>query len=161
MESAIVALGFVCRGDCASTKGSAIVRRRMFVHREHRSIVAALYQPCALMPAEKGAAQRAPVERTSGSTSIPMISYAMNGSVIRSRSTMPGDKPMRPIPRELVQDFPSSSAAELLSGHARRLVDLESNERTRMIEVDEWKAFALCDALDDAWARRIESFRWK
>ena len=160
MESAVVTLGFTRRGDCVSTKGAAIVRRRMFVHRQQRSIVAALSQPCALVPAEKSKPARAPEERSAGPTSLSLISYGMNGSVIRSRSTAPGEKPMRPIPREFVQDFPSATAAELLSGHARRLVDIETNERTRMIEVDEWKAFALCDALDDAWARRIESFRW-
>jgi hypothetical protein len=160
MESAVVALGFTRRGDCASTKGTAIVRRRMFVHRQQRSIVAALFQPCTLVPAEKGNAQRPPEERSAGPTSLSLISYGMNGSVIRSRSTAPGEKPMRPIPREFVQDFPSAPAAELFSVHARRLADIETNDRTRMIEVDEWKAFALCDALDDAWARRIESFRW-
>jgi len=67
---------------------------------------------------------------------------------------------MRPIPRELVQDFPSASASGLLEAHAQRLVELESRDRTRMIEVDEWSAFALADAIDDAWARRIESFGW-
>jgi len=160
LESALIALGFTRRGDCASTKGTAIVRRRMFVNHQKRSIVAALLHQFALVPAEKGAAHRAPEERSTGPTSLSMISYGMNGSVIRSRSTVPGEKPMRPIPRELVQDFPSATAAELLSGHARRLVDLEAKDRTRMIEVDEWSAFALADALDDAWARRIESFRW-
>jgi hypothetical protein len=73
---------------------------------------------------------------------------------------MPGDKAMRPIPRELVQDFPSASPAELLDEHARNVLDIEARDRTRMIEVDEWSAFALADALDDAWARRIESFGW-
>ena len=160
MAGAVVALGFTRRGDCVSTKGMAIVRRRMFVHRQQRSIVAALYQQCALVSAEKGKPVRAPEERSAGPTSLSLISYGMNGSVIRSRSTAPGEKPMRPIPREFVQDFPSATAAELLSAHMRRLVDIESSEQTRMIEVDEWKAFALCDALDDAWARRIESFRW-
>ena len=160
LERALVTSGFTRRGDCVSTKGTAIVRRRMFVHREKRSIVAALYQQCVLVHAEKGTVLRAPEERSAGPTTESLISYGMNGSVIRSRSTAPGEKPMRPIPRELVQDFPSASATELLTGHARRLVDIETNDRTRMIEVDEWKAFALCDALDDAWARRIESFRW-
>ncbi len=159
-ESALIALGFSRRGDCVSTKGTALVRRRIFVHRQRRTIVAALFHTCALIPAEKGTPKSAPEERPVGPTTMSMISYGMNGSVVRSRATAPGDKPMRPIARELVQDFPSASAPVLLEEHARRLVEIEARDRTRMIEVDEWSAFALADALDDAWARRIESFGW-
>ena len=155
-----VALGFSRRGDCVSTKGNALVRRRIFVHRQRRTIVAALFHTCALVPAEKGTPKTAPEERSVGPTSLSLISYGMNGSVVRSRATTPGDKPIRPIARELVQDFLAASPAELLDEHARRVVDIEARDRTRMIEVDEWSAFALADALDDAWARRIESFGW-
>jgi hypothetical protein len=159
-EAALAALGFSRRGDCVSTKGSALVRRRIFVHRQRRTIVAVLFHTCALVPAEKGTPKTAPAERPVGPTTLSMISYGMNGSVVRSRATAPGDKPMRPIARELVQDFPSASPAVLLDEHARRIAEIEARDRTRMIEVDEWSAFALADALDDAWARRIESFGW-
>jgi hypothetical protein len=159
-EAGLAALGFTRRGDCVSTKGNALVRRRIFVHRQRRTIVAALFHTCALVPPEKGTPKSAPEERSVGPTSLSMISYGMNGSVVRSRSTAPGDKAMRPIARELVEDFPSASPAELLDDHARRIVEIEARDRTRMIEVDEWSAFALADALDDAWARRIESFGW-
>ena len=160
LETALERLGFTRRGDCTSTKGNAIVHRRIFVNRGRRSIVAALFHTCALIPAEKGKPNSAPEERSVGPTSLSMISYGMNGTVVRSRSIAPGEKPMRPIPRELVQDFPSASAADLLNAHAQRIVELEARDRTRMIDVDEWSAFALADALDDAWARRIESFGW-
>jgi hypothetical protein len=159
-ETALIALGFSRRGDCVSTKGNALVRRRIFVDRQRRTIVAVLFHTCALVPAEKGKPKSAPEERSAGPTTLSMVSYGMNGSVVRSRATAPGDKPMRPIARELVQDFPSASPAELLDEHARRIADIEARDRTRMIEVDEWSAFALADALDDAWARRIESFGW-
>jgi hypothetical protein len=159
-ETRLLALGFTRRGDCVSTKGNALVRRRIFVHRQQRSIVAALFHTCALVPAAKGTPKTAPEERSIGPTSLSMISYGMNGSVVRSRATAPGDKPMRPIARELVQDYPSAAPAELMVGHAHRILDIEARDRTRMIEVDEWSAFALADALDDAWARRIESFGW-
>jgi len=160
LETAVAALGFTRRGDCVSTKGNAIVRRRIFVNRGRRSIVAVLFHSCALIPPGKGKAGTAPEERSAGPTSLSMVSYGMNGSLVRSRSTSPGEKPMRPVPREFVEDFPSASPSELLDAHARRLVALETRDRTRMIEVDEWSAFALSDALDDAWARRIESFGW-
>jgi hypothetical protein len=160
LEAALAALGFTRRGDCVSTKGNAIVRRRIFVNRGRRSIVAALFHTCALIPAAKGTPNIAPEERSVGPTSLSMISYGMNGSLVRSRSTAPGEKPMRPIPRELLEDFSSSSSADLLDAHAQRLIALESRDRTRMIDVDEWSAFALADAIDDAWARRIESFGW-
>jgi hypothetical protein len=160
LEAGLAALGFTRRGDCVSTKGNALVRRRIFVHRQRRTIVAALFHTCALVPPEKGMPKSAPEERAVGPTSLSMISYGMNGSVVRSRSTAPGDKAMRPIARELVEDFPSASPAELLDDHARRIVEIEARDRTRMIDVDEWSAFALADALDDAWARRIESFGW-
>jgi hypothetical protein len=159
-ETGLLALGFTRRGDCVSTKGSALVRRRIFVHRQRRTIVAALFHTCALMPAEKGRPKTAPEERSVGPTTLSMISYGMNGSVVRTRATAPADKPMRPIARELVQDFPSATPAALLDEHASRLAEIEARDRTRMIEVDEWSAFALADALDDAWARRIESFGW-
>ena len=159
-EAALLALGFVRRGDCVSTKGAAIVRRRIFVHRERRTIVAALFHTSAMTPADKSKPKSAPEERSVAPTSLSMISYGMNGSVVRSRATAQGDKPMRPIPRELVEDFPSASAADLLSAHSRRIADVEARDHTRMIEVNEWSAFALADALDDAWARRIESFGW-
>jgi len=160
LETAVAALGFTRRGDCVSTKGNAIMRRRIFVNRSRRSIVAILFHPCALVPPAKGSASTAPEERSAGPTSLSMISYGMNGSLVRSRSTTPGEKPMRPIPKEFVEDFPSATASELLDAHSSRLVALEARDRTRMIEVDEWSAFALSDALDDAWARRIESFGW-
>lgn len=159
-EAALTALGFSRRGDCVSTKGNALVRRRIFVDRQRRTIVAALFHTCALVPAEKGTPKSAPEERLVGPTTLSMISYGMNGSVVRSRATAPGDKPMRPIARELVQDFPNAAPGDLLEEHARRIAEIEARYSTRMIEVDEWSAFALADALDDAWARRIESFGW-
>lgn len=160
LETAVAAIGFTRRGDCVSTKANAIVHTRIFVNRGRRSIVAVLFHPCTLIPAGKGNAGSAPEERSAGPTTLSMISYGMNGSLVRSRSTSVGEKPMRPIPREFVEDFPSASPSELLDAHAQRLVALEARDRTRMIDVDDWSAFALSDALDDAWARRIESFGW-
>ena len=45
LETAVAALGFTRRGDCVSTKGNAIVRRRIFVNRGRRSIVEVLFKP--------------------------------------------------------------------------------------------------------------------
>jgi hypothetical protein len=160
LERALLDLGFARRGDCSSTKGNALVRRRIFVHAERRSIVAALFHTSTIVPAEKGTARTSPEERSVAPTSLSMLSYAMNGTLVRSRSTAPGEKPMRPIPREAVEDNTSAPPQALLDAHARRLELLETRDNLRMIDVNAWSAFALADALDDAWARRLESFAW-